>query len=346
MTGRHLHSTSVVIVIRDVVPSPDIISRLSLELERYFTDFEYIFIANETAPEMTLALKSLVEQVPDSLAVFLSERVHDDVARLVGIDHAVSDYVLYCTPTESEIATLSALIRPAFAGCDLVTGEVQRAPLRPLGRRVLHAIFRLLYRGTTGKVYEPWPAAFRLLSRAAALYVATRPDGEALIRARTLSAGFPSASVHLPAEGSLVRERSSMMGDMVRGTRLIATSSTMLLRTSSYIAAAGGLLSGVYAIYVILAYLLLPFVQPGWTTTSLQLSGMMLLFSIQFLLLSEHVIQIAANNPSSNRRHLVIRELRGSLSRRSARLNVVAQEGEFQLGAPKELVAAQERFEG
>ncbi|MBA2668895.1 MAG: hypothetical protein H0U67_00815, partial [Gemmatimonadetes bacterium] len=117
--------------------------------------------------------------------------------------------------------------------------------------------------------------------------------------------------------------------------RLITTGSTALLRTSSYLAVGGGIASGIYAIYVVLIYLLLPEVQRGWTTMSLQLSGMMLLFSIQFLLLAERVLQISANNPSNYRRHIVIRELRSPLSRRSARLNVVDQQGRFRLGAPE-----------
>jgi polyisoprenyl-phosphate glycosyltransferase len=51
------------------------------------------------------------------------------------------------------------------------------------------------------------------------------------------------------------------------------------------------------------------------------MAGMMFLFSVQFLFLSEYLVQILSSSPSANRRHPVARELRGTLSRRSSRLN-------------------------
>ncbi len=338
-----LSSVSVVMVVRDEVPSLALVASLSRQLEALFVDFEFIFVANDVGQAVALELKELIERVPDGLAVFLADHVHDDLARLVGIDHAVCDHVLFCTPTAEEIATLPAFERALAAGCDLVIGPDGEHGPRRLGRRVLFAGFRTLFRWTTGKVYEPRPADFRIMSRAAALYVSTRTDGEVLVRARTLGSGFPTATVDAPARPARRKSGRSVVRDMARGARLITTGSTMLLRASSYVAVTGGLLSGLYAIYVVMVFFLVPDVQPGWTTMSLQLSGMMLLFSIQFLLLAEHVIQIVSSNPSGNRRHIVVRELRSPLSRRSARLNVVDREGRFHLGAPAEFMAADPR---
>jgi hypothetical protein len=141
--------------------------------------------------------------------------------------------------------------------------------------------------------------------------------------------------VLLPAHLSQKRVRRSLRQDLARAARLLTTGSSTLLRASSYLALVGGIASAVYAFYVIAVFLLVPQVEPGWTTLSLQLSGMLLLFSVQFLLLAENVIHISANSGISNRRHHIIRELRSPLSRRSARLNIVDQEGRFQLGAPR-----------
>jgi hypothetical protein len=72
---------------------------------------------------------------------------------------------------------------------------------------------------------------------------------------------------------------------------------------------------------------------------------MLLLFSIQFLLLSEHVLQLGAGGGHSHRRHHIIREIRSPLSRRSARLNIIDQEGQFALGAPASLAESAERLQ-
>ena len=123
-----------------------------------------------------------------------------------------------------------------------------------------------------------------------------------------------------------------------KAVRLLLTGSSAPLRLSSYLGFGGGIMSVVYAVYVVLVYLFKRDVEPGWTTLSLQLAGMMFLFSLQFLFLSEYLVQILSTSPATGRRQLVARELRGTLSRRSGRLNVVGKEGLFYLGAPQHLI--------
>jgi polyisoprenyl-phosphate glycosyltransferase len=123
-----------------------------------------------------------------------------------------------------------------------------------------------------------------------------------------------------------------------KAVRLLLTSSSAPLRLSSYLGFGGGIMSVVYAIYVVLIYLFKTDVEPGWTTLSLQLAGMMFLFSTQFLFLSEYLVQILSTSPAIGRRQLVARELRGTISRRSGRLNVVGKEGQFYLGAPRQTI--------
>lgn len=332
-----LPSVSVVIVARRRCPPLAILCQLSDQLERLFADFEFVLVATETDEAAALQLKDLVEHLPDSLAVFLGEPVHDDVARLIGIDHAVSDYVLFAAPTVDEIASLAQLIEPLRSGSDLVIGRSPQAVERGAIGRALFLLFRTLFRLAAGKDFEDQPTAFRILSRAAALYIATRRDGEVLVRARTLGSGFPVVEVSVSSESRRSRKKPSLLRDLGRAARLIATGSTTLLRASSYIALAGGVASAIYATYVILIYFFYSDVQPGWTTLSLQLSGMLLLFSVQFLLLSEHVMQLAADRGASPRPHLIIREVRSPRSRRISRLNVVDHQGRFEPGAPRGL---------
>jgi polyisoprenyl-phosphate glycosyltransferase len=328
-----LSSVTVVIVVHDQCPEPEELHHLSRTLEGLFVDFEYVIVAQPSEAGTALELKQLVETLPDSLIVFLGEQVHDDLARLIGIDHAVSDYILFATPSSTETSNLARLVEPLKAGADVVIGSTQVPTRRGVFNRMLFSAFQAVFKLCTGKVFEDQPPSFRILSRAAALHAATRKDGEVLVRARSLGSGFPVAEIEMPDQRRS-RRAPSLRRDLTRGTRLIATSSATVFRTSAYLAVISGIGSALYGLYALLIYFLKAEVQPGWTTLSLQMSGMMLLFSIQFLLLAEHVIQIASNSSFNNRQHYILRELRSAFSRRSARLNVVDQEGRFALGAP------------
>jgi hypothetical protein len=329
-------SVSVVLVARERCPSLSLLEAFAERLELLFVDVEFIIVANEAPSAVSLELKTLSDRLADSLIVFLGDRVHDDVARLIGIDHAVSDYVLFATPTEAEAASLVDFAGPLRAGSDLVIGRRPGGTSRGPLNRMLFAGFRGVVRLTTGRQFEDQPPTFRVLSRAAALYVSTRREGEVLVRSRNLGAGFPSVEVQLPKDPGLSDAKRSLRRDFSRAARLITTGSSGLLRASSYLALLGGVASAFYAVYVILIFILVPNVEPGWTTLSLQLAGMLLLFSVQFLLLAENVIHISAGSGISNRRHHIIRELRSPLSRRSARLNIVNDEGRYEIGAPVE----------
>lgn len=330
-----LASITVISVVNDERPTAAGIERFSSFLERQAVDFDFVLVANNVGSEVALHLKALVATVPDLTVVFLGEKVHDDLARLVGIEHAVGDYVLFCNPATDEPGILPALLAPVAEGYDLVIGDMQgiaatrRAPVTGL----LFELYLRLYRLLAGMELNRQPTGLRILSRAAALFLTARPNAELLVRARSLGSGFPAKIIPIPAGGRQVGVRHAW----TQAIGMLLRVSAMPLRGASYTALLGGVLSVVYSIYVVAVYLFKPDVAAGWATLSLQLAGQMFLFSLTFLFLSEYIIQIHAANPPRSRRYLVLRELRSPLSRRSTRLNVVDAEGRFRLGMPASL---------
>lgn len=339
-----LSSISVVIVLRTYPIDLEMVGQLSRVLGASFSDVETVIVANGVSPEFSILLKRASEWLPDCTVLFLSEEVHDDVARLLGIDHAISDYVLFATPLKPEIEALPKMVAALNEGHDLVIGEgggtiVERNWLKNACFELFRRVFRLL----AGSTYEAAPPMFRILSRAAALYIATRNDGEVLVRARTLGQGFPATTIPVAALAPIAAPGMPFRMAVGKALRLVLTGSALPLRLSSYIGLLGGVASVAYAIYVLLIYSIKPDVEPGWTTLSLQSAGMMLLLSIQFLFLSEYLVQILSTSPVGTRRRLVARELHGTISSRSGRLNVVDREGRFQVGAPAHLCSSEEK---
>ena len=192
-------SLTVVAVVNDRVPDTACLERYVTVLKDCAIDFDLVLVANGVDVDAALALKTLVAATPDTMAVFLAEPVHDDLARLVGGEHAVGDYVLFCDLMDDDPALLPPLFAPLREGYDLVVAD--RGPeiseRSGLGRTLV-ALYGWLYRRVAGVPLNVQPTGLRVLSRAAALYVSGRPDAELLVRARWVGNGFPAVVVPLP----------------------------------------------------------------------------------------------------------------------------------------------------
>ncbi|MCS3731649.1 hypothetical protein [Bradyrhizobium betae] len=330
-----LSSVTVVIVVRHVTFEQRLFDRLIETLHDRFHDVETVIVANGVSADESVRIKTAAETIPDCTVLFLSEEVHDDVARLLGIDHSISDYVLFATPLQSQIDALPAMIVPLHQGNDVVIGESEGGVMSARGTisATLFDAFRGLYRLLAGVPYEAQSPTFRIFSRAAALYIANRRDGEVLVRARSLAQGFPSVIVPVEDSTRVPVPSVSPRIAVAKALRLILTGSATPLRLTAYLGFGGGIVAVLYGTYAIMVFFFQKNVEPGWTTLSLLLSAMMFVFSAQFLFLSEYLVQILSAVPSSSRRQLVAREFRGPLTSRAGRLNVVDSAGEFQLGA-------------
>jgi hypothetical protein len=338
--AQSLSSISAIFIVRDSPLDSGVTQRLLNVLGAAFVDIETIIVANGVSAGTSIQLKQASELLADCTVLFLTEEVHDDVARLLGIDHAISDHVLFATPLLAQIDVVPEMIERLRQGNDVVIGDGDSGVVVSRGWlfTAMFDLFRHVHKLATGRSYEALSPTFRAYSRAAALYIATRRDGEVLIRARALGQGFPSVTVATKASVRLPIRSMSFRMAVSKAVRLLLTGSSAPLRLSSYLGFGGGIVSILYAVYVVLVYLFKTDVEPGWTTLSLQMAGMMFLFSTQFLFLSEYLVQILSAAPAIGRRHLVARELRGTLSRRSSRLNVVGKDGQFYLGAPPHLI--------
>ena len=333
-----LTSITVVTVVNDVVVSQASFAAYIAVLEQHAVDFDFVLVANSVDTEAALQLKTLVAQVPDTTIVFLGEPVHDDLARLVGIDHAVGDHVLFCDMLFDAPAALPPLLAELAHGYDLVVAESPANPMpgRPLPSRLLVGLYARVYTAMTTVQLDLDPTGLRVMSRSAALFLAGRANAELLMRAKSLGRGFPAISLSVmrdPPPLGVARTRLRRH-TWSKGVGMLLSVSTLPLRGASYGALLGGVLSVLYSVYVFAVYLFKPDVAAGWTTISLQLAVMMFIFSMVLLFIGEYVLQIHSASPPRGRRYLVLRELRSPLSRRSRRLNIVDAEGRFQLGRP------------
>jgi len=339
LEGTHdrLHSVTAILIIEDHVPSIADLNSLSQAMEAHFVDSDILLVANGVDNKTSLALKSILVSVSDTSVVFLGGRSDFDLARIVGIDHAIGDYVFLGTTGPAQIAVLPAMVKAAQEGFDLIVAKSKKQKEKGyIFYRMFRSLYSRLLRSMTGIAIDLRSPAVRLLSRPAALHVLSQRHGEILLKSLSLGSGFPSKVMIDAFEIPNNISQKSVSQSMGKGLRAMVSSGTMPMRFASISALGAGGLALLYSLYVITTYIFKPDVAPGWTTVSLQVSGMMFLFSLIFVLLVEYTIQIYESMPVS-RRSMIIRELHSELSRRSGRLNVVDSNGEFLLGAPEDL---------
>lgn len=333
-----LTSLTAVFVIRDFCPAVETVRALADALVERVVDVNIIIIANGAGNVTARTLNALTGVIPDVTVLYLAIEQHDDVARLLGIEQAIGDYILFCTPSLAEIVDLEKLFGPACEGNDLVIGRRRggRAAARGPFNRFCFFIFRCIFYLATAQHYAENPPTFRLLTRTAALHIAASSDSEVKIRSSEIGPGFPVKIVDLPDAPVSYGRGIGFRPGISRAIRLLVTTSSFPLRLTSYIGIVGGLSSLLYAIFAVGVWLTKPDIAPGWTSLSLQLSGMCFLMSLMFFLIAEYLMQIFASLPLRSRRHLISREVTSQECRRQNRLNVVDGKGDFQIGMPDE----------
>ncbi|MDF2996741.1 MAG: glycosyl transferase, group 2 family protein [Xanthobacteraceae bacterium] len=328
MRSGRLSSVSLIVLVKEALPDRALLDRLLAVLGTNFTDVETIFVADGSTAAVR-DLKGFVATVPDATCLVLVEWLDSEAASLVGMENAVCDHVLLLSLTEAAVAAVPEAIERIRAGYDAVFDHAVA-----VHDTVIHRAAYDLLSSMTGAALKPSPVELGLMQREAALYLLSKQNAEVLLKARTCGPGFAATEVALaeaspePENASSVRARA---GKALRLAISLGAAPVRLLGLAAMLASA---LSLVYAAYVVLVFLFKPDVEAGWTTLSLQMAGMMFLFSLMFWLLSEYVVQIHAAT-GGRRRRTVVRELRSEMTARSGRLNVVDETGAFRLGAPE-----------
>jgi hypothetical protein len=332
--GGRLNSISLVIVARAGAVDACLLHQLHQSLAEFCVDLEFIIVASGVNDHGLLNLKRLVGEVPDCCCYVTSETMDSDSARLFGMEAALGDYVfLVNADALAEIdAVLPVTINCLQDGFDLVnllpTQDSARRTgmLEWLGYRFLSKLADLPIRQSCSDLVA--------LTRDAALCIISRPNAELFLKARTAGPGFLHRTIHdayrlpnHPIDNRSIGER------VAKAIGLLISLGAIPVRIVSIVSLLSGVLSLVYAGYIVVVYFSKPNVAPGWTTLSLQLSGMAFLISLMLALLSEYITQIYAAT-TVRRRRQILRELRAEKVSRGGRLNVADERGVYRLGRP------------
>lgn len=286
-------------------------------------DYEVVVVDNASRDDSVAVLKALTaESALPNLQIFaLANEVDADTAIWVGLENALGDFVAVFDLGQDDPAVLAPMLDRAVHGADVVYAVNEASPPAGLVYRALGGAFEVFYALAHGVRFVRDTRPFRLLSRNAVNLVLRHPTPTFTYRHLAQLAGFEQEQIlySTPAR----RPRPKAIGASVdRGLRLLISTTRAPMRSVTWLATVAAGLNVLYSAYVVAVYVLKDDVAPGWTTLSLQTSGMFLLTSLILLVLGEYVLQLTMTLRSGTPWH-VAREFTSATVRRRRPLNVV-----------------------
>ena len=282
---------SVVAVLRSYARFlPAFVAEVHRILEDHYTNFEIVLVENGARDDTPKVVRELLKSHKCVRYVKLSRRMKHETATMAGLDAAIGDFVVTLHPEFDPPGEIPAMVEKARDGAEVVLG-VAPFPQPPgvLYRSLRWGFFKLarwglrleLIRGSTG---------YRVLSRTAV---------NALTRVRQRRRFFDLIASDIGLSTTthdyrfISRSGKAPRVNLRRAARTAASMavnhSMAPLRMVSVLGLTGSLLSLGYSLYVVGVYLSKPDVMPGWTTLSLQVSGLFFLVFVMLTMIAEHL---------------------------------------------------------
>ncbi|MDF3054669.1 MAG: glycosyltransferase [Gammaproteobacteria bacterium] len=287
---------SVVYVVRNQDNTLEsILQNASTHLASLVSDYELIIIDNASDDESVSTLKRMTQQsgLPNLQVYALTKKVDTDTASWVGLENALGDFVAVIDPLTDDIAFLPHMLEKATDGADVVFANNQLKPRQSFAYRTACAMFNRLYKFFNGIHLTKDAPQYRLLSKHVVNFILQHPQPALTYR-------------HLPATGGFVRTNMSYsakplathtkkLGDSIdRGMRLLLSTTRGPMRLVALLSIFGATANLIYSVYVVAISLFKTDVAPGWTSLSLQQSGMFFLISLVLVVLSEYILHMTS----------------------------------------------------
>jgi hypothetical protein len=324
MATRDECLVTAIVVLRD---SDDRVARYVEEvhavLGRTYADFE-VLIVTDISFHPQGRLLSLLSRLECVRMVRLSRRVSDDVALTAGLELSIGDYVVVLTPLRTPSQVIPDLVRRARAGTHIVLGV-------PVGEKVVdgwlyrfcQSTFRRMSLYMFGTDLPGLNADTMVFSRKAVHALTHIKQKRRHLAVLLPEMGFPweVATYEPMTEGAGVIRRP-LLRSIRSGLSVMIEGSTLPLRLVGVTGLVGSLLSIAYAGYVLVINLIRHDVVEGWTTLSLQISGLLFLVFVMLTLLGEYMVRILAEASDRPLYHIADERTSSVMVRNADRLNV------------------------
>ena len=291
-----------------------------------YTNFELVLVDDGSRDETSSRIGGLLASHRCVRYIRLSRRFGLEAAIAAGLDTVIGDFTVVMRPATDPPALIPALVTKAREGKGIVFGVCMERLGDPVWASTGSRWYWAFGRRFLDLNVPEGASYFQCLSRSAVNGVTRIKDKYRSIR--LLASSMGSDVETLPYAPLKRRPRPRVRGfleslDLAAG--ITVSQSTRPLRFVSALGLVASFLNLLYMGYVITIYLTRSHVAEGWTTTSLQLSGMFFLLFLIMAVLSEYVGRVLEESRDRPLYHAVEERSSNVMVRDSERRNVVGE---------------------
>ncbi len=266
------------------------VTALDQTLGGTFRFFEIVLVDDGSTDGTASVVQPLLHKIKRIRYLRLSRPFGRDIAMSAGIESAIGDVVVTLDPRTDPVDIIPEMIAICRKSGGIVHGMAENVADRSMIREWTGSLFRNYCRKHIGVDIKRGVSDLRVMSRQAVNALLQVREQSRYLRVLTLTLGyhhdFFTYSL-LNREGS--QRTLAWHSEITTAIDLLAANTRNPLRMVTAVGLLGAFLNLLYAVYVVAIYFIKPVVAEGWTTLSLQFSGMFFLVCLILAVLSEYV---------------------------------------------------------
>jgi len=287
---KDIFVSTVLVINNSVEDVADYIENLSKLLNKLYVNYEIVIVDNGMPENEIRILRDCLLRLPCIRIIRLARAFKYDTALFAGLEVSIGDYICTIDPTVDSIESIPEIIA-ANQTKDVVQGisdvPIASNPIGQLGRRLFYWYNRR-YIGIDIPLNATYFASY---SRRAVNSITQTKRSQHHIRhlARRVGYGYktlPYRPLKNPASPKKLKT------GVIEALEISVSYSTHPLRFVTWLGLSASLLNVIYAAYVVYVNLSSHHVAEGWTTTSLQLSGMFFILFLIVVIIAEYIGRI------------------------------------------------------
>ncbi len=331
MTGQRMRARDIFVsVVMRVHDDGDTIAaaldRLADVMEASFAYYEITIVDDASSDDTRRAVEQVQARRRNIQLYGLARRTGDNIALTAGLDHAIGDMVVLLDPRLDPPELIPQMVERALDGADIVYALPRerlgsRGPANLLVRGFVAGLARLI------NVDAPQAmSSYRLVTRAVLNYMLETVDRHRTLMFLPALSGYPYATIEYDRLPGRQARDAGMGRRIAKGINLVFATSARPLRIITLMSLSISVLSLLYAVYSVLVFVVKDDVAKGWTSLSLQISGLFFLVCIILAVMSEYILQILEATTHHSRYHIAAQRHSTTMDYAGKR-NVVASDG-------------------
>jgi dolichol-phosphate mannosyltransferase len=275
-------------------------------LEAHYTNYELVLVDDGSRDDTPARVDAILRRHKCVRYVRLSRRFGAEIAITAGLDTVIGDFTVVMLPDSDPPELIPEMVARARGARGVVFGVRSGRSGQPWWARAGARLFYGLGNRLFGLDLPPDATHFQVLSRQAVNAVTRIKEKYRSLRLLSFHVGYDNDRLAYAPRWRRGHPRVRGIAESISlAVGIVVAHSTQPLRFVSGLGLLASTLNLLYMFYVVGVYLLKPGVEPGWTTTSLQLSSMFFLLFLIMTVLTEYVGRILDESKDRPLYHVV-----------------------------------------